>query len=290
MSSCDVEMKILIKKIAALSGPYKLMFENTSLSYKEVRSHEKIRDDWMLSLINFFDRVFYQGRRDTVSGQFEKATVMALKDFFKTPQNNELMSFNKKGLLNWKNYGYNVKGPIEGAYSVELYNCLRKKYDFVHNGKIITSGTGKQRDRAMVVDSLRYLSALPDYNILHYAIDKIKLKKLAELEKELRCIRQIGKKTCSLYLRDTVSFYNLEKCLVKPSDYDLLQPVDTWVHQMAQKLDIIDEKMSLQELEKNRNLITEAALNAGVSPIKFNQGLWYLPTHAVDLLLDAYRK
>ena len=87
-----------------------------------------------------------------------------------------------------------------------------------------------------------------------------------------------------------MSFYDLEKCLVKPSDYDLLQPVDTWVHQMAQKLEIIDEKMSLQELEKKRNLITEAALNAGVSPIEFNQGLWYLPTHAVDLLLEVYRK
>lgn len=280
----------IIKKIAALSGPYKKMFENTSLSYKKIGSHEKIREDWYVSLINFFDRVFYQGRRDVVSGQFEKATVMALNEFFKTPQNNDLMNLNKNCLLNWENYGYNRKGPIKGAYSVELHKYLKKEYDFVHNEKKITSGTGKQRDRAMVVDSLRYISELPDYNILQYSIGKIKQKKLVELEEELRCIRQIGKKTCSLYLRDTVSFYHLEKYLVKSSDYDLLQPVDTWVHQMAQKLEIIDKKMSLQELEKKRNLITEAALNAAVSPIDFNQGLWYLPTHAVDLLLDAYQK
>lgn len=110
---------------------------------------------------------------------------------------------------------------------------------------------------------------------------------MGELDTELRKIRQVGYKTCSLHLRDTVSFFQLENYLSQP-DFDLLQPIDTWVYQMAIKLGIIDAKMTLEKLAAKRHIITEAAKTAGVSPIEFNQGLWYLPTHAVDLLLKEY--
>ena len=282
-------MSSLFVIIADLSSPYKKMFEETSVSFSRKPDHMEIKKDWYLSLINFLDRVFYQGRSDTVSGQFERATVKALDEFFMNPVNSDLRSLKGKGLLDWRKYGYNTTGQVEGKYCVELYNCLSKKYRVVNEERKVNTGTGKQRDRAMVVDTLRFISVLPDYNILEYSIGMIKDKKLRELDRELRKIRQIGEKTCSLFLRDTISFYGLDNYL-EPRDYDILQPIDTWVHQMAKKLELIPKEMSLAKLQKKRSIITNAALDAGVSPIAFNQGLWYLPTHAVDLLFEQYKK
>jgi len=280
----------IIQKIASLSSFYKKRVFDTAPAFLEERDLKKIKDEWWLSLIYFFDRVFYQGRNDTVSGQFEKATINALKLYFNNPESENLEKLKQKDLLEWVNYGFQKgKSPVEGLYSKPLHECLTKTYDFSHEGKDVTSSTGKQRDRAMVIDTLKFISELPDYNILSYSIKEIKKGKLMELDSDLRNIRQVGLKTCSLYLRDTVSFYSLEKYLSRP-DYDVLQPIDTWVHQMAIKLDIIKPKMKLEELASKRCIITNAACNAGVSPIDFNQGLWYLPTHAVDLLLKEYNK
>lgn len=280
----------LIQKISALSESYKEMVLETAPAFEGENNLKKVLNDWYLSLIFFFDRVYYQGRRDAVSGQFELATIRALDLFFQDPTSSNLRELGKNGFLEWKNYGFLKDAkPVEGKYSKHLYNYLTKTYDFIHEEKEITSHTGKQRDRAMVVDTLKFISTIPDYNILHYSIKQIKEGKIKELDHDLREIRQVGQKTCSLFLRDTVSFYNLESYL-STSDFDVVQPVDTWVHQMAKKLGIIDQDMKLSELVQKRHLIPMAAIKAKVSPIDFNQGLWYLPTHAVDLLLVEYKK
>ena len=282
-------MKVdLIKKISELSDSYKEMVFNAALVFQREKDLDKVLTDWYLSLIFFFDRVFYQGRTDIVSGRFELATIQALDNYFQDRPSDHLGKLAKDGLLNWENYGFRKDlEPLEDKHSTRLHSLLVQKYDIIHEGKKVNSITGKQRDRAMVIDTLKFISTIKDYNILDYSIKEIKKGKIKKLDKDLRSIRQVGKKTCSLFLRDTVSFYELDESL-SDSDYDVLQPVDTWVFQMAKKLGMIDKEMKLSELEKNRSLITEAANAAGVSPLSFNQGLWYLPTHAVDLLLDAY--
>lgn len=45
---------------------------------------DEVLNDWWLALRFFFDRAFYQGRRDEVSWQFEQATLQALKEVFGT--------------------------------------------------------------------------------------------------------------------------------------------------------------------------------------------------------------
>lgn len=129
-------MDSLIVKIAELSKPYKKMFEETSISFSRTKDHVEISKNWYLSLINFFDRVFYQGRRDTVSGQFERATVKALDDFFKKQSNQDLRRLNENGLLDWEKYGYDGKEPVPGGYCVELRECLSKKYSITNKKRL----------------------------------------------------------------------------------------------------------------------------------------------------------
>lgn len=280
----------VIQKIAHLSKYYKELFERSSVSFTKEPNHQKIADDSWLSLISFLDRVYFQGRNDTLSGRYERAMIKALECFFGHQGFDKIRQLEQDGFLYWRYYGYEHKdGTPKRQYSRELYNAIQGSYEFVHEGKNFTYETGKTRDKAMVLDILHFIASLEDLNILRYTIEQIKAHNLSKIDKELRKIHQVGEKTCSMFLRDTVSFYNLDKYLSR-TDFELLQPVDTWVHQMAQKIHLIDDTMNIDELKKKRYIITNAAFNAKVSPIDFNQGLWYLPTHAVDLIIEEYER
>ena len=76
--------------------------------------------------------------------------------------------------------------------------------------------------------------------------------------------------------------YNLEKNL-QIDDYLGLQPVDTWVRQVATHMNIIDENDSTEESTRK---IVRYCLSTGISPIQFNQGAWYLGANSFKLLLE----
>lgn len=166
-STSDILNLKLIKRIASLAQNYQRMVLNSAPAFLEEKNLDKIKDDWWLSLIYFFDRVFYQGRNDSVSGQFEKATILALRNYFDHPESTSLIDLQRKGLLEWDNYGYQKgKTPVNGLYSELLYGFLNGQYSFTHENKYVKTGTGKQRDREMVIDTLKFVSGLPDQNIL----------------------------------------------------------------------------------------------------------------------------
>jgi len=289
---------LAIKKITELAHNYRTLFEKSSVSFQRKPNHIEIANDWWLSLISFFDRVFFQGRNDILSGRYERATIKALETFFGDTGAEKIKQLENYGYLDWKNYGYYYKKsntrrvhatPCESHYSKALHDCLQNSYKIIHEGKQMIHETGKTRDNAMVISTLQFVVKLKDLNILRYSINKIKAYELPKLDEELRKIYQVGEKTSSLFLRDTVFFYDLKKYLDN-EDYEILQPVDTWVYQMAQKLNIIDKDMKIDELKEKRYILTQAAFEADVSPIEFNQGLWYLATHAIDLLISEYER
>lgn len=53
-----------LKRIEAFSENYGKLLTLETLAFKKAGSWEKVRSDWWLALIFFFDRAFYQGRSD----------------------------------------------------------------------------------------------------------------------------------------------------------------------------------------------------------------------------------
>ena len=148
------------------------------------------------------------------------------------------------------------------------------------------SRTCRDSDKEMVIDSLNFISKLKkhDYSIIKYVIKNVKNKNIKNAYCKIIGIRYVGIKTGPLFLRDTVVFYDLESYL-REKDHKYVQPVDTWVRQICEKFGWIKEK------EKIKNIIiqiTKKCTKAGVSPLKFNQGLWYLGSHSLDLLLKGF--
>ena len=273
----------LMKWIEGLSESYMENMRLETLSYKLANSDEnKILNSWWISLVFFFDRIFYQGRRDVVSSMFEKATIKALEELLgdtDIEKIRKLRALKDQGCLEWKEYKKcpSVYDKLSGVY---LIDDGKKK-----------SKTGKQRDQEMVVDTLKFVvDALEkyDHNILKYAIDGITHHKIKEVKKKLIDIRQVGDKTASLFLRDAVAVYNLEKEVkFAKSDYTELFPVDTWVRQVSEKLEITSKENSITELKES---IIDMCTNARISPIKFNQGAWYLGTHPLEVIFDHLQK
>lgn len=269
----------LLNKLAGFSRYYMEEVVAEGLAFKKADNDKsRIVQSWWLSLVFFFDRVFYQGRRDEVSHMFEQASIEALEELLGASDGQKLSK-----LLKLKNSGYlqfsryknhpELDEGLKKAYVVELYDGRRKK-----------SSTGKERDREMTVDTLSFIAEnlKPyDYNILRWSIDKIGKGNLKNVYKEIRSIRQIGDKTASLFLRDVVTIFKLEN-KVHLDDYVLLQPVDTWVRKISKRLNLAPSDISDEKLKRN---LVNICLKNGVSPIKLNQGIWYLGSFSLDILL-----
>lgn len=145
---------------------------------------------------------------------------------------------------------------------------------------------GKGRDIEMVIDTFDFIDRLPDKNIVRYSNEKIVQGDVKILWYELQKsqseegITSVGPKIASFYLRDLITVLHLQN-KVSEKDQIFLQPVDTWVKQIANILRI-DEKDPWKAREK----ILDKCKLAGVSPVQFNEGAWYLGTHSLDLLLE----
>ena len=240
----------------------------------EISSWDEILDDWWLGLRFFFSKAFYQGRRDGISLQFEKATLKALEKLFGEDTN----SRNKKL---WKLYESNFLGKDNfEMHGNPLANALRDEYKVYGKKRC----TGKKGDNLMVADVLHFMcekahSRSEPLNIVTYMKGKISKGQIAELADELDGIYQVGEKICSLLLRDVIDLFNLSKHLSQ-GDYKYVQTVDTWVEKLAKKLGFDGSKKQLAIR------LAEACREHNVDPIAFNQGAWYLAAHSFNILID----
>lgn len=225
-----------------------------------------MRYDWWLALIFFFDRAFYQGRKDKLSSYFERATVKALDSVL-------IGSASDEKLSSLKEYSHWLDREHWKRQENPLWNALCRHYDI---GEHRRYGTGRERDREMVLDSLSFImNHCEHYNILEHSIHHIQNGEVAQVSKELHSIISVGDKIASFFLRDTVFVYDLDSYL-KAEDYHYVMPIDTWVRQVADKL----------EMKPDAKAIAVRCQENGVSPIKFNQGAWYLGSHSLSVLLD----
>lgn len=254
-----------LKKIEAYSQNYRALLSSETMAFKEAGSWEKVRRDWCLALIFFFDRAFYQGRNDQLSGCFEQATIRALSTVL-VGSSSEKLSLLKES----SRWLVRDQRKIAGN---PLWDALCGEYDI---GKGKKYGTGRERDKEMVLDTLGFiLSNCEGFNMLEHSIERIKNGNIAELSNQLHSITSVGDKIASFFLRDTVFVYDLESSL-KPEDYYYVIPIDIWVRRIAEKLGI----------EADAKAIATVCQQNGVSPVRFDQGAWYLGSHSFSVLLD----
>lgn len=269
----SLKKKILI--IARFSKSYHHDTLKKQKSAAGISSWNHVLDDWWLALRFFFDRAFYQGRRDELSWKFEQATLQALDNVFgqsAKSRQRSLWELYDNGLLakeNWGNQRNFLRIALEGIYKIDG----------------VESKTGKKGDRLMVQSVLGFIcnekrcSRPRPLNIIRYMVDNIKDKKVASLAKELDGIYQVGEKIYSLLIRDVVDLFGLSKRLTA-DDFKYLQAVDTWVEQLANKLGFDGSRTNLTVK------LAETCRRYKVDPIAFNQGAWYLAAHSFDILTD----
>jgi len=152
------------------------------------------------------------------------------------------------------------------------------------NGRTTSCGTGKRRDREMVLDTLRFVAERPAsrgqvLNLTDHSACCLEAGHATALHRELQDIRQIGPKVAAFFLRDLVAVLRLQSHLTA-EDYVVLQPIDTWVEQVAKRLAIQPAKCGLALS------LVGACQECGVDPIRFNQGAWYVGAHSFDILLE----
>lgn len=216
--------------------------------------------NWWEALKFYFDKTFYRGRIDKLSKKFKDAAIKALQEFRIWEKLEELK----------------INGWIDSTrFNVDenpLQRLLREA-NVNHRG-----------DRLMVIGTLSFISGLNERNIVKWTIKQIKNGKIEGVYSQLDNIPWIGDKLASFFIRDIVDLYELEAYL-SPNDFIFTQPIDTWVKQICGRLEIITEELSNKKYLSNKDLreIKQAILKIcnqfGVSPIKFNEGAWYVGFH-----------
>ncbi len=219
-------------------------------------------------LFFIFNYCFYQGRLDKTSEKFQHIAENIVDKYFSKHKN----------YLNEHLKRIKTKNELELNYK-DLLSKLKK-------GRLNKAG-----DRLMVCSLINFIQSRQEKNIVAFLIEKIKSNNIKKAYQDLDDIWSIGNKIASFILRDIIYIYELEDFL-DPIDYKYVCPIDTWVHQVSKKISLVsneklgNEKEQIQEAKE----ISNKCLEAGVSPIHYNQAAWYIGSNSLDIVLQILSK
>jgi hypothetical protein len=140
-----------------------------------------LRTSWWDALRFWFGRSFYQGRLDKVSVMFERRALSVIEESLGSTQIDALRALTQGGLVEGDPFDEGLK----------------------------TAGLPKRYDRLMVIDSLNFVSRLPNANIVAYSLERITAGHMEDLFDELDALRSVGEKIVSFYLRDLDFLFDL---------------------------------------------------------------------------------
>jgi hypothetical protein len=251
--------KRLLRSVAELGKSY----HDEHLA-DSVKGRDALLSDWWSALLFWFNRSFYQGRRDSLSTEMKTRAVATLNNILGeelSEKRRRLVHLEKKLWLTaegWEREG----NPLQKALRASHVN--------------------KRGDRLLVISSLGLATELRDLNIVAWAVGKAQIGRISEAHRRLDDLHSVGEKIASVFLRDVVDVFDL-RSFVSPDDAVLLQPVDTWVRQVAVKVELVDKESGYRE---TRQAIVAGCQRLHVDPIRFNQGAKYLGAHALDIALE----
>lgn len=251
--------RILLDAIVANGNEYcRRYLSNYNISILE--------EDWWRSFDFFLNRACFQGRLDKVSIRVYENVCQVLSPLFLATEKDQTYQDGKQ--CNW--------------------NSIRTSLgERIGKGKV-----GKARDVEMIISALDFLDNLPSKNIVAYSVAKIKAGQLYQHYIDLQAakttggITQVGPKIAAFYLRDVVSVFKLID-LVDDKSAFCLQPVDTWVQKIVERIGIVSEGTDKSEIQK---AIVSMCEQEGISALLFNQGAWFTGYHSFDLVLDLMSK
>ncbi|MEW6658462.1 MAG: hypothetical protein AB1424_07355 [Thermodesulfobacteriota bacterium] len=227
---------------------------------KEGWEPDRLRSDWYFSFKFLLSKLYMQGRNDSLSDRYLKKMQECLDSYFLpdyTAKIDALMKDHHIPLdVDWNNF------EIDNSPLWQQFN----------------ETMGKTRDRQMVLDVLRYISKIPDYNIVNHSIKEIEDGRIREHREDLKHIWGVGPKTSAFYLRDVIFLFN---CEIQPEEAIELQPIDTWVRQVVESLR--DDQNSEALLSTEDWLIQHSG-----GPKKaalLNAGMWYLGRDSFNLII-----
>jgi len=249
--------KTLVRQIARFYKNYEEGFLK-----KRIKDKNDYLESPKSALFFVLSYSFYQGRRDEISSRFEERAKTTLESFL---GNNNVLLYSSPRITDKDNLRIKYKG---------LYDSLKQ------------SKVNKEGDRLMVISLVNFIQFNNKKNILYFLIEQIKSKKIAEAYRSLDGIWSIGPKIASLILRDVVYIYGLENYL-SDEDYYFLQPIDTWVHNLSKRIELVDRNKIYKVEAKD---ITDKCFELGVNPIHYNQGAWYIGSNSLQVLLQNIDK
>jgi hypothetical protein len=256
----------LISKIAKYGDVY---VEKNLSEYLSEDSKNLLVNDSFKALTFLFGRIYYQGRKDSLSKDVSIAATNVLLRF--TEQNNG----DKESIFD----KYNLS---------EIENELNKDIGS-KEGEGNHHRVGRSRDVKMTKKVLEMISDIENHNIVKYSLARINSGHLIDHYNELQKIHSIGPKISSFYLRDLICLYDLDS-KIPLEQIKVIQPIDTWVKQVAQAVAIIPitDKESIDKVSTDtyKTKIFDACQEANVSVIKFNQGAWYLGANSFKVLIS----
>ncbi len=237
--------------------------ENYSLEKKV------LRQNWWEALKFWFDRAFYRGRRDEISQEMEKRAFQVL---------DELLGRNERK-REAKLHQLAQKGWLRREQWKDEKNPLQKT--------LMKGNVNNRYDRLLVISTLELLLALPNNNIVAWSTGAIENKELESVHRWLDELFAVGDKIASFYLRDVVDLFKLQEAVKKQDGELYVQPVDTWVRQVAIEAEFVPKNTKDNTIKK---AIIDNCHKFGVDPIRFNQGAWYIGSNSFKIVLRNLSK
>ncbi|MBI4846480.1 MAG: hypothetical protein HY810_08470 [Candidatus Omnitrophica bacterium] len=193
----------------------------------------------------FFSKSFYRGRRDEISKEFQDRAIKTLDGYY-------------SGVINEIDY--------------QVLESL-----------LYANKVNNRKDREMVIAVIKFALKVNNHNVVVHSIDGIRNGKTEDVYNQLVALPEIGPKLAGLFLRDIVLLYDLKNFLTMDAE-KYLQPVDTWVRQVAEKLGIIS-KGDKDPIAISMKIVNQCH-DYSVCPLLFNAGAWYVGARSFELLWE----
>lgn len=211
-------------------------------------------DDEVDALLFFLRRSFYGGRRVELSEEYFDHAKEVITDH---------RSRIESGLS--ENQGADWLKPIRRELGAKIENSA---------------------DCRMVISLLEWLSDdyPSDESIVRRSLDAIEDGKLEDHHRTIReNVHNVGPKKTSLYLRDIVAIRDIEQMV--EDNWEYIIPIDTQIERVV--TEVIEQDIDADTWKDSARLIADVCRRHSVSPIRFDEGAWYVGANALDILLDS---
>lgn len=282
---------ILFKNIEVLGDKYiqKILFKFDK---------QKLECDWWEALKFFFWHSFMRGRRDELSGRYEKYAIDRINKYFNIAS--DVANGYSKVALNENRKYYKDADKIKKMSikeNTEFWELVDKnpivkmlvdeskksETENNENKKEISLALTNPGDIVMVLKVLDFITESESKKNI-YLYMKNKLEKeggVTNLYDELIGIKYIKDKIATFIIRDIILLNPQIK--IYESDYERVFPIDTWVDKIAERLECKGatinqtKEMLIKKVKENKLDICKSAA-----------GFWYLGSLSLNVLLDYF--